>query len=233
MRRVDSLEKTLMLGGIGGRRRRGWQRMRCLEGLGARGEGDDIGWDGWMASPTLWTWFWVNSGSWWWTGRPGLLQFMGSQRVGNGWETELNWLILGSGHEVRVLCQYEVVYHNNVAVQSLSYIWFFVISWTSAHQSSLSFTIFWHLLKLMSICQWFITNYSQKKRVSLHSSVSRNLPTKQETQVIFLGQEDHLEKEMTTHPSILAWRILWTEESCSHGVARAGHNLVTKPPSQK
>jgi len=46
---------------------------------------------GWMASPIQWTWVWVNSGSWWWTGRPGVLQFMGSQRVGHDWATELNW----------------------------------------------------------------------------------------------------------------------------------------------
>ena len=69
MRRVDSLEKTLMLGGIGGRRRR----------------------DGLMASPTRWTWVSVISRSWWWTGRPGVLQFMGLQRVGHDWVTELNW----------------------------------------------------------------------------------------------------------------------------------------------
>ena len=74
MRRVDSLGKTLMLGGVGGRRR-----------------GDDPGWDGWMASRTQWTWVWVNSGRWWWTGRPGVLRFMGSQRVGHDWATELNW----------------------------------------------------------------------------------------------------------------------------------------------
>ena len=61
-RRVDSLEKTLMLGGIGGRRRRGQPRMRWL-----------------MASPTWWTWVWVNSGSWWWTGRPGVLWFRGRE----------------------------------------------------------------------------------------------------------------------------------------------------------
>ena len=61
-------------GGIGGRRRRGqW------------------GWDGWMASPTWWTWVWVNSGSWWWTGRPGVLWFMGLQRVKRDWATEMNW----------------------------------------------------------------------------------------------------------------------------------------------
>ena len=49
------------------------------------------GWDGWTASPTPWTWVWVNSRSWWWTGRPGMLRFMGSQRVGHDWATELNW----------------------------------------------------------------------------------------------------------------------------------------------
>ena len=71
----------------------------CWEGLGAGGEGDYRGWDGWMASLTRWKWVWVNSGSWWWTGRPGMLQFMGSQRVGHDWVTELtelkwtNWKI--------------------------------------------------------------------------------------------------------------------------------------------
>ena len=60
-------------------------------GLGVGGEGDDRGWGGWMASPTRWTWVWVNSGGWWWTGRPGMLQFMGLQRVGHEWATELNW----------------------------------------------------------------------------------------------------------------------------------------------
>ena len=58
---------------------------------GAGGEGDDRGWDGWMASLTRWTWVWVNSGSWWWTGRPGVLRFMGSQRVGHDWATDLIW----------------------------------------------------------------------------------------------------------------------------------------------
>ena len=67
-----------------------WKRLWCWEGLGAGGEGDDRGWDGWMASLTWWTWVWVNSGSWWWTGRPGVLQSMGPQRVGHDWATELH-----------------------------------------------------------------------------------------------------------------------------------------------
>ena len=76
--RTDSLEKPLMLGKIEGRRRRGWQRMRWLDGI----------------SETRWTRVWVNSGSWWWTGRPGVLQFMGLLRVGHDWATELNWIFL-------------------------------------------------------------------------------------------------------------------------------------------
>ena len=67
------------------------ERPWCWERLKAGGEGDDKGWDGWMASPTQWTWVWVNSRSWWWTGRPGMLQFMGSQRVRQDWVTALNW----------------------------------------------------------------------------------------------------------------------------------------------
>ena len=74
MGRANSLEKALM-----------------LERLRAWGEGDDRGWDGWMASVTQWTWVWVNSGSWWWTGKPDVLQSMGSQRVGHDWATELTW----------------------------------------------------------------------------------------------------------------------------------------------
>ena len=75
MRRADSFGKTLIVGEIEGRR-----------------EGDDRGWDGWMASLTQLTWVWVDYGSWWWTGRPGVLQSMGSQRVGHNWVTKLNWM---------------------------------------------------------------------------------------------------------------------------------------------
>ena len=67
------------------------ERPWCWERLKAGGEGNDRGWDGWMASLTRWTWVSVNSGSWWWTGRPGMLQSMGLQRVGHDWATEMNW----------------------------------------------------------------------------------------------------------------------------------------------
>ena len=74
-----------------------WKRLWCWEGLGPRGEGNDRGWDGWMASLTLCIWIWVNFGSWWWTGRPGVLQFMGSQRIRHYWVTELNWMLPNLG----------------------------------------------------------------------------------------------------------------------------------------
>ena len=66
------------------------KRPWCWERLKA-GEGKDRVWDGWMALLTQWTWVWVNSGSWCWTGRPGVLWFMGLQRVGHNWATKLNW----------------------------------------------------------------------------------------------------------------------------------------------
>ena len=69
------------------------KRVWCWEWWKAGGEGDDRGWDDWMASLTGWTWVWVNSRSWWWTGKPGILQSMGSQRVGHDWATELNSII--------------------------------------------------------------------------------------------------------------------------------------------
>ena len=73
-----------------------WKRPWCWERLRAGGEGDNRRWDGWMALPTQWTWVWVNSGNWWWTGKPGMLQSMGSQRVRHDWATKLTDLIKAS-----------------------------------------------------------------------------------------------------------------------------------------
>ena len=78
------------------------KRPWCWERLRAGGEGDDRGWDGWVASLTQWTWVSAGSGSWWWTGRPGVLQSMGSQRVGHDWATEL------------IRTEYSIVYMSHI-----------------------------------------------------------------------------------------------------------------------
>ena len=83
-----------------------WKRPWCWERLKAGGEGEDRGWDGWMASSTWQTWVWASSGNWWWTGKPGVLQSIGSQRVRHDWVTELiakNW---------RAACDNIFVNHN-------------------------------------------------------------------------------------------------------------------------
>ena len=84
IQRTNSFEETLMLGKTEG-----------------RGEGDDRRWDDWMASLTWWTWVWINSRSWWWTGKPGVLQSMRSQRVRHSWATELNWFFVHASRHVR------------------------------------------------------------------------------------------------------------------------------------
>ena len=88
-----------------------WKRLWYLEGLGTEGEEDVRGWDGWMASLIRWMWVWVNSRSWWWTGRPGVLWFMGLQRVGHDWATDLIWSdlrtrVLKSDAGVWILAQF-------------------------------------------------------------------------------------------------------------------------------
>ena len=97
-----------------------WKRPWCWERLGAGGEGDR-GWDGWMASPTQWTWVWVNSGSWWWTGRPGVLQFMGSQRVGHNWATELNWTVVIRVLTTEICTTVYITY--SLKIRRLEFLW--------------------------------------------------------------------------------------------------------------
>ena len=107
MWRTDSREKTLMLG-----------KMKA-------GEGNGRGWDGWMALLTQWTWVWVSSGSWWWTGKPGVLQSMGLQRVGHHWATELNIVI---------------------TMMNVRYEWMLVIIDTFTYSQSLVWILSWNLV---------------------------------------------------------------------------------------
>ena len=88
-------------------------------------------WRGWMASLTRWTWVWVNSGSWWWTGRPGVLRFMGSQRVRHDWTTELNWTEV-TGHAFN-LC---------ILTELFSHLHFYIFYLSDNHEIGKIFTIF-------------------------------------------------------------------------------------------
>ena len=104
MWRTDSFEKTLMLGKVEGGRRRGRQRMRWLDGI-----------------PTWWTWVWVGSGCWWWTGKPGVLQSMGSQRVGHNWVTELNKMSQLVKENVRIQNSFSCLHHYSFFPQYISF----------------------------------------------------------------------------------------------------------------
>ena len=98
-------------------------RLAFWERLKAGGEGNDRGRDGWLASLTWWTWVWANSGSWWWTGMPGVLQSMGSQRVGYSWVTELNWLVIRSDWQWG-WAAYQIIFLNTTSVFCL-----FILTW--------------------------------------------------------------------------------------------------------
>ena len=116
----------------------GWKCLHEGSGIHLKGYStkvDDRGWDGWITSPTWWTWVWVNSGSWWWTGRPGVLQLMGSQRVTHDWETNTH---------IQIIFQF-------TSVLSLSHIRLFATPWIATCQASLSITNSRSSPKLMSI----------------------------------------------------------------------------------
>ena len=127
------------------------KRLWCWERMKVGGEGDDRGWDGWMASPTQWTWVWVDSGSWWWTGRPGVLRFMWSQRVRHDWSTELiieSWTVFLCGYmfsfpmgilrdRIAGSCGNTIFsflrsFHQFSSVQSLSRVRLFATPWITA-----------------------------------------------------------------------------------------------------
>ena len=120
-----------------------WKRPWRWERLKAGGEEEDRGWDGWMASPTQWTWVWVDSRSWWWTGRPGMLQFMGSKRVRHNWATELNWTELSFATTFLFL--------TFLIGPSLSFSWYV---WLMVYQFYLSFQ------RTMSVSLIFILLFS-------------------------------------------------------------------------
>ena len=145
-----------------------WNRLWFWERLGAGGERDDRGWDSWIASPTRWMWVWVNSGSWWWTGRPAVLRFMGSQRVRYDWMTELNWLThinMDKNHrhsvELKTNKQKDYVLSYSIYIKK------------QTECIRFSFGVIW---------------------ASLVIQLVKNPPAKQETLVQFWGQEDLLQK---------------------------------------
>ena len=115
-----------------------WKRPWCWERLKAGGERDDRGWDGWMVSPTWWTWVWAISRSWWWTGKPGVLQSIGSQRVRHDWVIELNWVVRWSrcvkNNESNTFCEVSVFYNLILRTTSKNSIREFpVVQWLGLH----------------------------------------------------------------------------------------------------
>ena len=157
------------------------KRPCCWVRLKVGGEGDNRGWDGWMASLTQWTWVWVNSGSWWWTGRPGVLQSMRSQRVRCDWSTELNWMEFERASLMAQL----------------------VKSTCNARDPGL-------IPRSGRSTGGDIGYLLQYSWVSLVAYLVKNLPAMRETWVQSWGWEDPLEKGKATHSSILAWWIPWT-----------------------
>ena len=141
-----------------------WKRPWYWDGLGAGEEGDDRGWDGWMASATRWTWVWVNSGSWWWTGRPGVLWFTGSQGVRHDWATELNWRNLWLQGQGVLLCPFSECFHC-FTFQTLDSIFYMTLSRSPVY--------------FFNITKWPSTIFGRDQPVSLHDSViiSRYLVT--------------------------------------------------------
>ena len=230
-----------MLGKIEGRRRRGQQRMRFLDGI------------------TDWTWVLVNSRSWWWTGRPGVLQSMESQRVGQDWATELNWTDSPSAMilEPKKIKSVTVsVVSSSICQEVMEPDALILVFWMLSFKPAFSLSSFTFIKRLFSsllsaimvvssvylrllmflpailipTCfsssQVFCMIYS----ASLVAQSVKNLPAVQKTGVRSLSWEDPLKKEMETHSSIFAWKISWTEELGelqSMGSQRVGHDWVT------
>ena len=152
---------------------------RIPERLKAGREGGNRGWDDWMASPTQWTQIWVSSRSWWWTGKPGMLQSMGSQRVGHNWATELNWINIFEHIFEHIFNYYSKICH-------LFKIWASLIAQLVKNLPAMQDdTAAKSLQSCPTLCYPFFSG----------SSWPRNWTrARQDTLVQFLGQEDPLKK---------------------------------------
>jgi len=173
-----------------------WKRPRCWERLKEARKGDDRGWVDWMASLTGWTWVWVGFGSWWWTGKPGMLKSVGSQRVGHDWATEL------THKTVNYRPKYPDI-NCNKCPDNLS---------SSPFEFEYLRTTWKSIFYFWEINGIYLCIFLEYGLGALLTQMIKNLPAIQETWVPFLGGEDPLEKGMATHASILAWRLPRTEE---------------------
>ena len=206
-----------------------WERVKA-------GEGDDRGWDGWMASPTQWTWVWVDSGSWWWTGRPGVLRFMGSQRVGRDWMNVTKWLAWVLHQDVDSV---KHSYPSSPKQDKLHgrqgdgiFSWEFtypvpLLLWRKRRtdsrgiyqsdmtpNNSLIAVILLPVGQLVLIIGGFNSSIQTNTSwVFLVAQMIKKLPAVLETWVRLVDQEVPLKMEMAICSNILAWRIPWTEES--------------------
>ena len=190
-------------------RRTHWKRPWCWERLRAGGEGDDRGWDGWMASLTQWTWVWVNSGSWWWTG--GLVCCCPWGCKESDMTEQLSWTddSLWWREALQTLNrQYKIA---DISFQTCRR-WNRKPEPRDGGQGRVSNDLGEGQIR-RELPRWtghrLATLYIT---YSLVAQIVKNPPAMHETQVWPLGREDPLEKGMVTHSSILSWRIPWTEE---------------------
>ena len=155
-----------------------------------------------MKLPTGWTWVWVNSRSWWWTGRPGVLRFTGSQRVGYDWATELNEIYAD------VLARLETAISHTVIGEKDKGQLEKLLAYENPSQESQKAIA--PIRETGTLIDYLNACYNLG--ASLMAQRLKRLPAMRKMWVRFLGWEDPLEKEMATHSSILAWRTPWTEE---------------------
>ena len=180
-----------------------WKRSWCWERLKAGGEGDDRGWDGWMVSLTWWTWVWASSRSWWWTGRPHVLQYTGLQRVRHDWVTELNWKEL-----IKYLtgCLPETWTKRWPIANELEMTGLFWFNTVYRIEKNKEFEMLERISHLRpNQHNWRIPRWLSGKEFScLHKIHSRK--------GFNPWVEDPLEEKMANHFSVLAWKIPWAEE---------------------